>query len=684
MLLLLISGLGGALTLSILSDLHADKALRQATWEQLVAIRETKKGCLLRYVDQLLRQFQIFSGEAQLPAALEAFREGVAAHGAALTPAEEKKLVEFYKQDFLPKLPKALEHRALQDFLPTTRAGARLQLEYIVNNPQPMGSKGQLEARSDELFPTKATDAYDAAHRRYHALFARLMREMNLYDIFLIDHKTGEILYTVQKEVDFGTNLETGPHRNSVLAQAFRAARDGQVGESGVVMVDFAHYRASMGAPSAFLAAPVMLDGEIKGVVAGQISIDALNEAMTSGGRWAAEGLGESGEVYLVGPGMTSRTDSRFLIEDREGYLKTLKELGTAPQVLEAIATSGHSILNQKIETEAVTQALSGVTGTDVVADYRHIDVLSAFAPVEVAGMRWAILAEKDVSEALAPLYKLREQILLATGGVAVVLTLFALVVARVFVGPISRLQAGVERLKAGELNFTIDASGHDEFASLGAAFNDMLAEIAHRNRTIEQKTAEYENLLKNVLPEAVADRFSGGEPMVADTFQNVSIAYAAVGGLNHVMRSVAAGEMIRLLNELVDGFDEAAERHGVEKVKTVGDAYLAACGLSTPRLDHRQRVKAFALEMQEILDRFNQAKGYELTLQVGLASGEVDAGIVGRKRFVYEILGECVVEARRMALAMDAPGLHMSAEFAAALAPLPGGVANGGDAPGA
>jgi class 3 adenylate cyclase len=118
---------------------------------------------------------------------------------------------------------------------------------------------------------------------------------------------------------------------------------------------------------------------------------------------------------------------------------------------------------------------------------------------------------------------------------------------------------------------------------------------------------------------------------------------------------------MIKLMNELIDGFDEAAERHGVEKIKTVGDAYLAACGLSTPRLDHRQRAAAFALDMQAILRRFNEAKGLSLTLCVGIADGEVDAGIIGRRRFVYEILGDCVSEARRLALADGPPGVRMT-----------------------
>jgi class 3 adenylate cyclase len=225
-----------------------------------------------------------------------------------------------------------------------------------------------------------------------------------------------------------------------------------------------------------------------------------------------------------------------------------------------------------------------------------------------------------------------------------------------------------VERLKGGDDDFQIEASGRDELSSLATAFNSMIAEVRERNRTIAEKTAEYENLLRNVLPEAVADRFSGGELVVADTFPSVSVGHISIDGLDQLMDGLSATETIRLLNELVDSFDDAAERHGVEKIRTVGDAYLAACGLSTPRLDHRQRMTSFATELLAIVERFNQAKGCNLSLQIGLASGEVDAGIVGRRRFVYEILGGCVSDARRLANSESEPGVRMATEFAAAM----------------
>jgi len=662
LLLLMVSGLAAALAISAIGYIRSDQALRAAVWDQLLAVRETKKADIIRYLDAQERAFGVLAAQGQVQQALPEFRAAVALEGALPATTEQSALADFYQSDILPNLPEAQRPLSPDILLPTEPQGMRLQQRYIAANPNASGKRDLFEG------PQGTPDAYDAVHKAYHAHFLNMMRALELYDIFLIDDQTGEVLYTVEKEIDFATNLTTGPYRNSGLAQAYRRVRDAPADQNGVVFVDFDHYGPSFGAPAAFLAAPVFHNGDRVGIIVGQVSIDKMNAALTSGGDWINEGLGASGEVYLVGADGFARSDSRFLIEDKPGYLDQMTKLGVEPAEIAAIKQSGHSVLNQHFATLAVERAQSGETGADTIRDYRGIEVLSAYAPIDFGGHRWAIIAEKDVSEALGPLHDLRRVILIATGAIAMAITIFALIAARAFVSPLLRLQLGVERLKSGDTQFKVPVKGNDEFANLATAFNGMLSEIVRRNGIIESKTAEYEKLLRNVLPDTVADRFNGGELIVADTFENVSIIYAVIVGLDVIHRDHSANDIIRLLNELIDLFDEAAERHGVEKIKTIADAYLAACGLSTPRLDHRQRAAAFADEIQSILRRFNEAKGLHLTLSIGLANGAVDAGIVGRKRFVYEILGECVSEARRLALSANDSKIHMSAAMGAAL----------------
>lgn len=665
LLLLMVSGLAAALAISSIGYVRSDQALRAAVWDQLLAVRETKKADILRYLESQERAFAVLAEQRQAQQALPEFHAAAQLEAALPSDAALADLTAFYQTDILPQLPDAQRPLSADTLLPTDASGLRLQQRYISGNPNQQGKRDLFEGPA---LSADSPNSYDAVHKAYHGHFLNMMRQLKLYDIFLIDDQTGQVLYTVEKEIDFATNLTTGPYRNSGLAQAFKAVRDAPGDQTGVVFVDFDHYGPSFGAPAAFLAAPVFLNGDRVGIIVGQVSIDEMNTALTSSGNWVNEGLGASGEVYLVGADGYARSDSRFLIEDKPGYLEQLAKLGVDPSEIAAIDRSGHSVLNQHFATLAVERAQSGETGADTIRDYRGIDVLSAYAPIDFGGHRWAVIAEKDVSEALGPLHDLRRVILIATGAIAMAITIFALISARAFVSPLLRLQLGVERLKSGDTQFQVAVKGNDEFATLATAFNGMLSEIVRRNGIIESKTVEYEKLLRNVLPDTVADRFNGGELIVADTFENVSIIYAVIVGLDVIQRDHSANDIIHLLNELIDLFDESAERHGVEKVKTIGDAYLAACGLSTPRLDHRQRAAAFADEIQNILRRFNEAKGLHLTLSIGLANGEVDAGIVGRKRFVYEILGECVSEARRLALSDNESKIHMSAAMGAAL----------------
>lgn len=665
LLLLIISGLAAALALSAIGYLRSDTALRAAVWDQLVAIREIKKADIQRYLQSQKAAFAVFAEEDQLREAIPAFRTALQEEQGLPEPTSRAGILKFYNEQVLAKLPTSMRPLSADTLLPSDTGGLRLQDRYIAQNPYAASERERFEAPAPTI---GNTGSYDAVHKKFHAHYLDIMQKLGLYDLFIVDDRTGHVLYSVEKEADFGTNLETGPLRNSNLALAYRLIRDRPDDQRGVIFIDFEHYLPSGGAPAAFLATPVYLNGDKIGTVIGQMSIDELNASLTSSGRWADDGLGKTGEVYLVGDDGFARSDSRFLIEDKQGYLETLSKIGLPAEQVDAIVSTGHSILNQNFSTLAVERALKGESGVDIINDYRGVEVLSAYAPIDFGGKRWAIIAEKDAAEALGPLHDLQTVFLFATGGISIAITIFALISARAFVTPLMRLQDAVDRLKAGETDFTLEVKGDDEFAKLGSTFNGMMSEIERRNGIIEAKTAEYEKLLRNVLPDAVADRFNDGELLVADTFENVSIVYAVLGGIEAVQRQLSAGAMIKLMNELIDAFDEAAERNGVEKIKTVGDAYIAACGLSTPRLDHRQRAVAFAVDMQSILRRFNEAKNVSLTLGVGIADGEVDAGIIGRRRFVYEILGDCVSEARRLALSDGEPGIRMTESVSAAM----------------
>jgi class 3 adenylate cyclase len=218
-------------------------------------------------------------------------------------------------------------------------------------------------------------------------------------------------------------------------------------------------------------------------------------------------------------------------------------------------------------------------------------------------------------------------------------LTMLSFLGTEAFVRPIRAIMAGVKALGAGDDRARIPVKGDDEFARLAEGFNSMADEIEARNSAIREKTAEYEKLLKNVYPDVIAERVKLGQTSISERIQNVSVVALTIDGMETLFRDETL-DTVEAANLIVDAFDNAALRHGVEKIKTLGERYYAACGLSAPRLDHAARSVAFVEDCCRALAGLNKSWGLSLSLRAGVASGEVEAGLIGRQRTVYDLWG--------------------------------------------
>ena len=157
------------------------------------------------------------------------------------------------------------------------------------------------------------------------------------------------------------------------------------------------------------------------------------------------------------------------------------------------------------------------------------------------------------------------------------------------------------------------------------------------------------EQLLLNILPQAIVSRLNGGETVIADQLLNVTILFADLVGFTKLSSRLSAGDLVRLLNGLFSEFDRLALDLGVEKIKTVGDAYMVAGGLPEPRVDHAHAVADMALAMVETIERMNRELPMPLQMRIGIHSGDVVAGVIGTHKFVYDIWGDAVNIASRM-----------------------------------
>lgn len=164
-----------------------------------------------------------------------------------------------------------------------------------------------------------------------------------------------------------------------------------------------------------------------------------------------------------------------------------------------------------------------------------------------------------------------------------------------------------------------------------------------------EHERAKSERLLLNVLPASVAARLRDSEGTIADGFDDVTVLFADIVDFTTLSAAAQPEEIVELLNGLFSWFDRLAERHGLEKIKTIGDAYMVAGGIPVPRSDHAEAIADMALEMMAGPDAIDHQLGSPVQLRIGIDTGPAVAGVIGVRRFIYDLWGDTVNTASRM-----------------------------------
>lgn len=321
-------------------------------------------------------------------------------------------------------------------------AGADLQKAYIHENPNPIGQKDALMSAGSSV--------YDTVHGTYHPWLRDFLKTRGYYDIFLFN-QSGDLVYTVFKELDFATNLNGGQWKDSDLGKAFRAASSAPAGSAS--FFDFQAYAPSNGAQASFIATPVFRNGERIGVLAFQMPVDRLNSIMGQ-----TSGLGETGETVLLG------NDGRF----RADSAKT-------PDV--------NDIQTTELKGDIIAAGIAGKNETGEISGYRNTTFVAAVLPIEFLGTRWTVVAIQDHDEVTAPARALRNAILLIFCGAAVVVTLVGLFIARGIIRPIQGLVQDARDLAGGNVDVAFTAASRkDEIGDIAqaiAGFRDTVAEQA-------------------------------------------------------------------------------------------------------------------------------------------------------------------------------------------------------------
>ncbi|PPD42699.1 MAG: adenylate/guanylate cyclase domain-containing protein [Methylocystis sp.] len=258
---------------------------------------------------------------------------------------------------------------------------------------------------------------------------------------------------------------------------------------------------------------------------------------------------------------------------------------------------------------------------------------------------------------------------------------LFALVLAAAvflqmrFLARSARLMSAVHKIRDGDLGAKIPVSGNDEIGELANAIGAMARNLAAAFEKLEEKVElseqtlvelegerqRSEKLLHNILPAAIAQRLRGGEEMIAEVFPEVTVFFSDIVGFTDLSAKIGPHATVNMLNELFGKFDELAEKHSVEKIKTIGDSYMVVGGVPNRDPLHCQHIAGFALEALAYVQEFSRSHAFTIKMRMGIHTGTVAAGVLGKKKFSYDLWGDVVNVASRFESTSLPDRIHVS-----------------------
>ena len=563
------------------------QALEEQARDQLIAVREAKKTQIESYFDTVAKQVQTFSEDFMITYAMSSFKGKF--HGIAKKlPSEDiqkmrSELGDYYTNEFASEYQQhneqAIDIQALLKGLSSD--SVYQQYRYIKSNPAPLGKK-------DEMVVPEKILAYDKVHRNFHTIIRSYLEKFSYEDIFLVDHKTGHIVYSVFKKLDFGTSLIDGPYANTGIGQAFAKANKLK-GKDEFALADFSTYVPSYSDPASFIASPIFDGNKKLGILIFQMPVDRINDVMTYSHAWREVGLGDSGETYIIGADHKMRSIARYFSEDQPAYISALENINTDSHSLNLMKMKGTTIGYQAVETAGVNKALSGEVGFDIYAGYLGKNVLSAYAPLNIPGLDWVILSEIEADEAFAPVIKISQQMISYAAGMMLIIILAASTVAiylsGMFTRPIVKMLQPIEELvremEDGKGDFTkrIDVHSKDELGTLSNGINMLIEKAQTLIRDVKGAAVDVSkstNQLAEFSSQTSQDMYAQqGETQQVTTAMNEmtvtvqEVANNAAGASESTTEAdKAAKEGAKVIMQAIDAFDAlASEFEGATEV---------------------------------------------------------------------------------------------------------------------
>lgn len=202
---------------------------------------------------------------------------------------------------------------------------------------------------------------------------------------------------------------------------------------------------------------------------------------------------------------------------------------------------------------------------------------------------------------------------------------------------------------RSGDVSQRVQVVGQDELAVLSQEINAMLNSLEDKSQALAVEKEKTESLLNNILPISIAQRMKQGETMIAEHFDHATILFSDIVGFTQWAAHTTPARLVEILNRIFSEFDFIADRYGLEKIKTIGDAYMVVAGVPKPCKAHIEIMALMALEMRDKVFELNKLFNFDISIRIGVSTGEVIAGIIGKRKFAYDLWGDVVNTAARM-----------------------------------
>lgn len=622
---MILAALVSAMLVGVYNFLEGRNLINGAVNGQLVDVATNRAVRIGAGLASLQDRTAALASEPSVRGALSDLGQAFAETDATLNDQQEADLQALYREGIDILTPPGVTPPATSTLLPATETGRYLQYWYVTQAPP--------DARPDISDPGDGS-TYTEVHARYHDGLVDLTASLGLAEALLID-LDGDVVFTIAKRADFATNLLTGPYRDSALADAIDRLASAAVGD--VVLVDFEPYLPASGQPVLWSVTAVQNEGEVVGALAIPVPNDILVAITTAAGDWEALGLGQTGEVYIVGPDGLLRTESRRWLEDPTGYLETMADAGYPEETIDAVRDFGTTVLLQPVVTAPVEAALRGDRYEGTGPNYLGERTRSVSGPFVSSQLGWVIVTEVQTSEISAPLRSYVWRLLLVAALAVPIVIGIAIVIARRMLRPIEPIVAGADRVATGDIDVTLEMRGHDEFSDLAGQFDAFVAELRRQRSEIERTDAETTELLGSVIPNRLVDEFKAGNRTISEALRNASIVTAIVAPQPDA--GVTEDDIADFGVGMATGFDELADRLGAERLDASASALVYAVGLGSESLEVEATLR-FAVELRRWADRAIAEGDLPIAVGIGVAGGDVIAHVVGTQRLAFEVLG--------------------------------------------